>query len=628
MKKTLSIVLTLCMLVSLIALPTFAAGTVAADYKPADGAVAVTNEAEFLAMAADGNYYLANDITITKSYESLFKGTFDGCGKTVTVSEPMFLKVAGTVKNFTVNGEIVATHEKENGYWARGAVACVAAEGTKVVFENITNNANVTGFLERDTDAYPTLLGYAYGAGIVGGLDNDTFPGATSIEVINCVNNGAIKSYHAAGGITGAAYVNDADKANDLTVTYTNCVNNGSVDSVASYAGGIVARILYTYNATITGCINNGDVKGLSNTAGIVGHTTASIAYISFCQNNGFISNYSKDGETPYAGGILGYGQGTKNAEYEAGNGYYANKVEFCINNGDILGDARTGGVVASFGASGAYGLSVANYCINTGNVTSRGIGDSAAANSAGGVVGYGYGSGKKEYTVVTNCITTGNVESKGESKGVAAYFLAYINSPNATIANCSALGTLTSAAGNTFSIGWNNKSAYTAETVNNTVPAGCTYNAAYESQAVSTRDFALGATDATSLTSGALVYALNQAYKAATGSTADVVYMTINGTDFVPTLIPEVDDKGNVLNSVVVGADGSFTNPTPVVEEETTAAPEETTSAPVEDTTAAAPETTEPPVSGETGDTAVIFAAIAIIALAGVAVVAKKKEN
>ena len=43
---------------------------------------------------------------------------------------------------------------------------------------------------------------------------------------------------------------------------------------------------------------------------------------------------------------------------------------------------------------------------------------------------------------------------------------------------------------------------------------------------------------------------------------------------------------------------------------------------------TTAAPETTEPPAASETGDTAIIFAAIATISLVGVAVIAKREEN
>ncbi len=45
-------------------------------------------------------------------------------------------------------------------------------------------------------------------------------------------------------------------------------------------------------------------------------------------------------------------------------------------------------------------------------------------------------------------------------------------------------------------------------------------------------------------------------------------------------------------------------------------------------ETTEPAPETTEPPVGPSTGDSAMIFAAIALISIAAVAVVAKKREN
>lgn len=60
---------------------------------------------------------------------------------------------------------------------------------------------------------------------------------------------------------------------------------------------------------------------------------------------------------------------------------------------------------------------------------------------------------------------------------------------------------------------------------------------------------------------------------------------------------------------------------------EETTAAPEETTAAP-EETTAAAPETTEPGASGDTSDTAIFYVVVALVAIAGTAFVAKRREN
>jgi hypothetical protein len=54
---------------------------------------------------------------------------------------------------------------------------------------------------------------------------------------------------------------------------------------------------------------------------------------------------------------------------------------------------------------------------------------------------------------------------------------------------------------------------------------------------------------------------------------------------------------------------------------------PPETTE-PAPETTEPAPETTEPGASTPTGDSALVFAAIAMVSLVGVAVIAKKKEN
>ena len=98
-------------------------------------------------------------------------------------------------------------------------------------------------------------------------------------------------------------------------------------------------------------------------------------------------------------------------------------------------------------------------------------------------------------------------------------------------------------------------------------------------------------------LVSGEYVYNFNQA------AGKDVIFMTINGTDFAPTLVAADDGS----NAVVKNNDGTFANPEK--------APE-------------APETTEPGTSTPTGDSAIVFAAIAAVAVLGVAVVAKKREN
>ncbi len=593
MKKALSIIMALCMILSICSF----------SISAAPEGTAIKTEAEFLAMDPAGTYYLANDITITKSFATPFTGTFDGNGKTVTVSEPMFLEFQGTAKNLTLNGEILADHAKDNGYWARGAFACVANGAGTVVFENIVNNAKVTTFTEYDKTAYPDLKSLAYAGGIVGAVDNHSFGTTCSVAFTNCVNNGAVKGYVATGGITGICYINDSDYSGEQTVTITDCVNNGQVDGLTAYTGGIVGRIYYVVDATVTGCTNTGAIKGLGNTGGIVGHTTNSSLIMRFCQNSGFISNYSADGETPYAGGLLGYGQGTKSDKFAAADGKYANIIEYCINTGDVTGDCRSGGISGSTGADGAYGISHTRYCINTGNITNKGLGTSAAANAAGGIQGYGYGSGTKEYAFITNCINTGNVESKGVDKGVASYFLGYISSKYAVVKDNIALGTLTSAAGNTYALCWDNAAEFAPENITgNSLPAGNTYAHTYENKIVD-KVYEVGTTDEAALASGQIIYEINQAYKAATGATEDVFFMTA-GT-FAPTLIAAEDGS----NAIVKNADGTYGNP--VKEPET-----------------AKPEDTKPADPVPTGDSAIIFAVVALISVLGVATLAKRREN
>ena len=89
MKKTISILVIIAMmLASLLAIVPISA----ADPE----GTAVTNETEFLAMTADGTYYLANDIVLSQPYGTIFSGTLDGNGKTITVTNnPVFKNLAG-----------------------------------------------------------------------------------------------------------------------------------------------------------------------------------------------------------------------------------------------------------------------------------------------------------------------------------------------------------------------------------------------------------------------------------------------------------------------------------------------------------------------------------------------------
>ena len=576
MKKTFSVILTLCMILAICSF----------NVSAAPQGTAITSEAEFLAMKEGGAYYLANDITVTKSYEALFTGVFDGNGKTVTVTgEPMFLEFCGTGMNLTIEGTVVADHAKDNGYWARGAFACMASGDEMVTLYNITNNANVTGFDAEDTATYAGLLGHAYTGGIVGAFDNQSVGTAASFTVIECVNNGNVSGYHCTGGITGIFYVNDSAYTGEQTLTVVNCENNGSVNGINTYTGGIVGRVYYCVDATFTGCINNGAVCGYSNTGGIIGHTTNTSSIIRGCQNNGAISNDKSLESTAYAGGIIGYAQGTKSSNFAASEGKYASIIEYCINTGTVEGHKRIGGIVGSSGADGAYGITHTRYCINTGSVTNLGDNSTShAQGNAGGIQGYAYGSGTNEYAYVTNCINTGMVEAKSAEYGIAAHFLGYISSNYAIIADNHATGTLTSAANKEYALGWNNAGVYDIATSNNKIPATNTHKLAYEN-GNEEGTFSTGVVDESYLLLGTAIKDFNAAYKAATGATTDIMTMNIDGT-FHPNVI--------VLEAAAPEITYPETAPETTAAPETTKAPE--TEAPVETTEAPAPADTEAP--------------------------------
>lgn len=600
MKKILSIVLVLCMALSAFVLPTFAAdGDTTATLPPADAdALPIATADDFLKMEATGNYKLTADITLTASYEAGFTGTFDGQGHTVTTSVPMFKDFGGTAKNFTVKGEIA-------GVAAVAATSTCAAAGSKVVFENIVNDANVT--------ATEHAAGFVAVFGTTGA---DAADYGVSLEVTNCVNNGNITvnaTDKEVGGFVATAYFNkDKKVTTDAGATFTNCTNNGKILSTGGYTGGLFGRPQYTKaGVKLVGCVNNGEVTGYKNTGGLVGHTTNSRFFASYCVNNGDVkSTRTGSGSDRYAGGIIGYAQGIKLADYAVSKGGVANHVEYCLNTGTITGRSNTAGIVAHFGADGAYGLSTAEYCVNIGNIIAEDVNASPSGNVAAGILAYGYGSGTSEYPIVKNCITTGNITmtytgdaADLKKPGTVSYFIGYVNSPNAEITGNVGVGTITlgSDKETAYAFGWNNKNNFKS-LADNKLSKDCEYALTYENAVITkTADakegYAWTEADITTLTSGEYVYSFNKGYKAATKATEDALYMTIDGTTFAPTTVKAADGT----NAVVKLPDGTFEN-------------------------AKAGSSTPTPATGD--DTLVMIAMFVVAALAVVALLPKKRTE
>ena len=303
MRKTLSIVLSVVMILSAccFALPVSAApeGT------------PINTADEFMAMAADGTYYLNADITLAASYEAPFSGTLDGNGKTVTISAPMFKEFNGTAKNFTINGAITSEGDA-------GSLAITSTAG--MIVSDVTSNVNIT------------IIGIGQHA----------------------------------GGIFATNY------GVDIISEYTNCVNNGDiyVDSASeekARVGGIGA---IADNVIFTNCVNTGDIYGKGNltiTGGILArgalHKGINTAEAYFCTNTGKITTeetYTTTGGSD-AGGIFGYIGCSGNI------GFY--RMFGCLNTGDVSAPYRVGGLCAYTYGSGTAFMDI-EFCVSTGNIT------------------------------------------------------------------------------------------------------------------------------------------------------------------------------------------------------------------------------------------------------------------
>ena len=225
----------------------------------------ITSEEEFSAMKEDGDYYLANDITVSNSYDT-FRGRLHGNGKTVTVSEPLFEKLEGaSVCDLTIKGTVNRPTSAQVG-----ALACLATTANTY---RVVNEANVSG-----REYVGGLIGYAY--------DTCVFWG--------CLNTGKVFSKQNAAGILAYgkkdATFTHCGNAGDITVS-----SSTSTDDGASFAAGIVSWVGGT--GIIYYCVNLGEISGNRPVAGIggrFGETDSVNGHIVFgCVNMGQIHTSS-----------------------------------------------------------------------------------------------------------------------------------------------------------------------------------------------------------------------------------------------------------------------------------------------------------------------------------------------
>ncbi|MBQ5717365.1 MAG: hypothetical protein IIV63_06290, partial [Clostridia bacterium] len=320
-KRTLSIVLTVVMLVSMFSMVTFASaawdGTVATEFESGSGTEAnpyiIVNAEQLALMSTNiaagtdaGAYYkLGADITLNEgvldadynlnsgtftSWTSggTFSGVFDGDGHTIygfystQQNGGLFSTVKGTIKNLKM---------KDAAYKLTWTVfGILASKVSGATIENVEVDGAIIG---NQTGNDQQSRGIMVGRG--------------SADFIGCIVRGKVVSTNVAtvqrcGGFIGVA---------DSTTNFTNCVNYadlGDLSQVGGFAG------LSTGAINFTDCINYGNI-------------TSSTAYASYLGN-------SAEGHSSAAGGFVGV--------------VYKGHPNFtrCANEGTIIGDSYAGGLI------------------------------------------------------------------------------------------------------------------------------------------------------------------------------------------------------------------------------------------------------------------------------------------
>ena len=203
----------------------------------------------------------------TKGTSNVFKGTFDGDGRTIKnlkISSGDCVAFFGavenaTVKNLTVEGNV-------NGKNAAGIVARVVGGAT---IENCVNRATINA-----SDKAAGIVMYAQGSS-----SSDQYgPLSSDCVIKNCKNYGAVNANKiAAGGIYGWS----SDESGKLKIT--DCENNGVVTATnTAQAGGIAGNCRVI---TVENCVNNGTVTSAANAGGIVGKNDTKASTITSCKN-------------------------------------------------------------------------------------------------------------------------------------------------------------------------------------------------------------------------------------------------------------------------------------------------------------------------------------------------------
>ncbi len=339
--------------------------------------------------------------------------------------------VSVVVKNCRNTGAVVASGATSGGFVGHVQQMCY--------FENCYNSGTCTFNGQWDCGGFAGYFHGWLGSGIT--LKNCYNTGAVTASVITnsslggvvgtarekvslygCYNSGNIKNtVGSCGGVVG--YVHS-----DAQFLASGCYNTGTVTGVGSRNAGIVADCTTTaISVEIYGCYNTGVITGVNYTGGICGLLRAStLAVVENCYNNAKINGSGFE-----CGGIVGM-------FYPANDNEARFFVDNCHNYGEIVGTARSGGVVGYvYGTTAPLSVTASiKNCTNSGKL-------SVTTGDHGGILGMMNGNSSCN---IYNCHNSGDVVGSVDSGGICGRFDAHASRVS-TIQNCTNTGSISTSA-------------------------------------------------------------------------------------------------------------------------------------------------------------------------------------
>ncbi len=443
MKKALSFLLTLTMLLTMVCIPAFAEAV-----DPTE----IADLAGLQAMTADTAYKLTANVTVPAGTTVTIPAgvTLDGNGKTIlvsgTVSSATPFKLSGgnkiTVSNLSLGSEespVTISAASAIGLFANDTAGTSADFSNVTIYESVTYTANCNGggFMSTLAGTYTftdcvmnttfSQSGAWSNAAWFGQVENNA-----GLTFTRCTTNGSVS----VSGGQGAGIVGNFKAA---TITLTDCVNNADITAGAN-AGGFIAfmNVLGGARISMTNCANYGDITGntkgsdTTTAAGLVGiDGSGGSSYVN-CRNYGKITGKASGSSNAITGGLIG--RFYNNSQHPT--------MTNCVNYGSVEQGNRVGGLV---GSSQSLGPNLTN-CYNYGAITTT-------TNNGGGFFGFVEGNNEGQSVVFLNCTNFGAITTPNASGFISSGGSA--SNATFTLTGCFNAGSLTGTSHTGAFFGW-----------------------------------------------------------------------------------------------------------------------------------------------------------------------------